>query len=400
MSNIHSAKDIYLAYVYQSMQALSLLLGNQVDDMMVRLEVEDDLTLIQPDSLTLGQVKHTQNPISIKSSDLWRTLRIWCEHVQTNGTSNVYFILLTTSPIQEKSLLECLRYENKNTEALSKLHLELIKVAEDTLAARKSAPRGDRLPHQDRYLGCEAFLMLQQQQQQKLLEHITIFENLPNIQNIDQDIYNKLLLVPLNVRAKTTEKILEWWHHLVLESFKTTKNCNLSKNDVLNKINEIAYHLRENKLTDDMAYLPIPDNIPLPQNTQNQLELVDAVLSRGKRSAKMYWLAREQRSRWVSDNPGNAQIVDQYDSRLVSEWENTFHAKCLSEFSCENDKKLAGIEVLDWTHQSAHNQIKPIRDKWDNPDYVRGSFQILADGLRVGWHPDFKDILGAGDDPK
>lgn len=398
VSNMHSAKDIYLAYVYQSMQALSLLLSAQADDILVRLEAEDDLTLIKPDSLTLGQVKHTKTPISLKSADLWRTLRIWCEYIQIHGTSNNYFILLTTSAIQKTNILTCLLQKDKDQSVLSKLQLELNKEANSVLVARKAASQGANLPYQDRNLGCEAFLKLKQQQQKKLLERITFFENLPNIHYIEQNICDKLYLVPSNVRAKTANKILEWWHHTVLESFKNAKNCNLSKTEVLNKINEIAFHLRENILTDDMAHLSIPDNIPLPQNIQKQLEVIDAIASRGKRSAKMYWLAREQRSRWVNDNPGNTQTVEQYDNRLVSEWENTFHTTCSSGFSCEDNKKSAGRDVLDWTHQNAHNQVKPIREKWDNPDYVRGSFQILSDHLRVGWHPDFELLLGAGDD--
>jgi len=398
----HSAKDIYLAYVYQSMQALSLLLSIQDDDITVRLEAEDDLTLIQQGTFSLGQVKHTKEPIGKKSSDLWRTLRIWCDYIQTNGTSNTYFMLLTTSKIQTSSILSCLKPENKtikNTH-IPTLQKELNEEAHRVVHARESDANRKTLSYQKKYQGCESFLKIESSQQAKLLQRMTILDQQPNIKDINKKIHDKLLFVPSNIRKDTTKKILEWWQHTVLESLMHSSKCNLSRNCVLEKINEIAFFLRNNILTDDMAHLSLPDNIPLPKNISKQLEIIGAIPSRSKRSAKMHWLATEQRNRWVDDNPGNSLKIEQYDIKLVSNWEDMFNATCSVELLCEDNKKAKGMTVLDWSHQNAHTQVAPIRENWNNPDYVRGSFQILSNYLRVGWHPDFKLLLGVGDDSK
>jgi len=37
--------------------------------------------------------------------------------------------------------------------------------------------------------------------------------------------------------------------------------------------------------------------------------------------------------------------------------------------------------------------VPPIGDGWGAPYYVRGSYQVLAIDLKVGWHPDYRDLL-------
>jgi hypothetical protein len=60
----------------------------------------------------------------------------------------------------------------------------------------------------------------------------------------------------------------------------------------------------------------------------------------------------------------------------------------------EHKKKCdSGLKLLRWTHELAPMAVRPIGDGWTAPYYVRGSYQVLAINLKVGWHPDFADLL-------
>jgi hypothetical protein len=41
--------------------------------------------------------------------------------------------------------------------------------------------------------------------------------------------------------------------------------------------------------------------------------------------------------------------------------------------------------------------VRPIQEGFGAAYYVRGSYQVLAIDLEVGWHPDFKNLLKDGE---
>jgi hypothetical protein len=45
------------------------------------------------------------------------------------------------------------------------------------------------------------------------------------------------------------------------------------------------------------------------------------------------------------------------------------------------------------THDEAPGVVRPIVDKWNAAYYVRGSYQVLAIDLEVGWHPEYRALL-------
>jgi hypothetical protein len=55
------------------------------------------------------------------------------------------------------------------------------------------------------------------------------------------------------------------------------------------------------------------------------------------------------------------------------------------EFREEPNKTAAGRDVFDWA-QDANIFIRP---QCQQPYIHRGSFQVLSDKLKIGWHPEF-----------
>lgn len=83
--------------------------------------------------------------------------------------------------------------------------------------------------------------------------------------------------------------------------------------------------------------------------------------------------------------------LDRYERHLREEWELEFDrvADELGEDAADDAKRRAAQTIYTWVEKSCF----PIREQVKHPSMSRGSLHILADGLHVGWHPDFMDRL-------
>jgi len=89
-----------------------------------------------------------------------------------------------------------------------------------------------------------------------------------------------------------------------------------------------------------------------------------------------------------------ATIINDYDFVLEEHWSDR-HSEMVDECAeLEDSKKCeSGLELLRWTHNDAPTIVRPISEGWNAAYYVRGSYQVLAVDLRVGWHPNFRKLL-------
>ncbi|MEV7038321.1 ABC-three component system protein, partial [Amycolatopsis sp. NPDC051061] len=96
----------------------------------------------------------------------------------------------------------------------------------------------------------------------------------------------------------------------------------------------------------------------------------------------------------ANDNLLRPGELGRYERRLVEEWSTRFDVLCdeLGEQAAEEDKVREARAIYRWVEQEARFRIRP---GCDEPFVTKGSYQILADDLRVGWHPDFQARLMA-----
>lgn len=105
-----------------------------------------------------------------------------------------------------------------------------------------------------------------------------------------------------------------------------------------------------------------------------------------------YYRAFEQRSRWIREDLLHIGELGKYEDKLIEEWEITFEQKKdeLGESASEAEKKKIARQVYRWIESGDLYNIRPgIQDK----SISRGSYQMLSDELKVGWHLEFKERL-------
>ncbi|MHB1674008.1 MAG: ABC-three component system protein [Acidobacteriaceae bacterium] len=110
-------------------------------------------------------------------------------------------------------------------------------------------------------------------------------------------------------------------------------------------------------------------------------------------AVKDYYRAFEQRSRWLRDDLVLLGDLTQYERRLVEEWELIFEGVQdeLGQAAAEEEQQKAARQVLRW----AESTSIPIRPGVTEPFITRGSLHMMADEVRLGWHPQFRERLAA-----
>ena len=145
------------------------------------------------------------------------------------------------------------------------------------------------------------------------------------------------------------------------------------------------------------------DNLPVDDDIMNaavdasgyqdktfvhQLRLIEIGNRRIFHAIRNYFRAFEQRSRWVREDLLFVGELDRYEDRLREEWERLFEIMRdeLGDDAAEEAKKDVARTLYKWVETGSHRSIRP---GVSEASIARGTYQILADKLRVGWHPEF-----------
>jgi len=198
-----------------------------------------------------------------------------------------------------------------------------------------------------------------------------------------------------DVRTKITERLIEWWDRQVVLSLLDKRQRWLSKMELLAHIEQLIISHSSRGLPDDVANQMPPDlEAEMTGMMVRQINLVSGGTSRIKRAAVARWRVRTQREKWLNDDFALAAELDDFDIKLIERWNDRFGPMkddCYSVEVAEHSKK--GLELLDWSHQEAHKDVPPIRPLFTAEFLVQGSYQQLADGCQVGWHPKYVTLL-------
>ena len=195
---------------------------------------------------------------------------------------------------------------------------------------------------------------------------------------------------------KIFERLFGWWQKNMIDALCSEKPVYFTQSQVRSYIVSMSQEYSNDNLpidVFDIDGLEMKDLCNSDKIFYKQLELICASSNRMKNSLSDYYRAFKQRANWVRDDLLYVNELEKYEERLIDEWNHAFTnmQEDLDENSesSDNDKIREGRKLL----KQIENKDIRIRSKCDEAFVMRGSYHILANQLRVGWHVDFKERL-------
>jgi hypothetical protein len=363
---------------------------------VVSLETLDDVTFdslqgIEPKPDQLLQTKHhraREASLTDSSGDLWRSLRVWFEgHANNTIPSGAALCLLTTGAAPKDGATWLLRSDGTRDVEKALERLENVTHTSES-SANASA--------------YQAFLATMPAQRRAILDNVVVLDRAPDIIALDDELRAE---VHWSAKAKHLDSFLQrlegWWLRRVIKQLhQVSQPSGILGAEIEAEMSELREQFKQENLPIDpdlLAFTLDDATRAVHEGYQfvHQLNLVDAGKGRVAAAIRDFYRAYEQRSRWLREDLLYVGDLSRYEEKLIEEWQLVFDAAKdeIEATAAEDVKRKAARAILAW----AERTTIPIRPGVTEPFVVRGSFHMLADEKppRVGWHPDFHDLLAA-----
>ena len=384
----HQASEQMLGYLYQVRYALALLLENDNSDCQISIEKFDDVAFSKDDiPIQLIQLKHHiqhQGNLADASTDMWRTIKVWLDAISEtpdilDGT-NFLIITTATAPIDSAAFL-LKKDSNRNPDtAYQKLKTVCFSSVNQA--------------HQRYY---DAFREAGEDTVKHLIRQIYIIDCASNIIDVEKDILKHIRYSCIPKHQKMIYERLEgWWFKKAIDALCCDTPVFVNQNQVRSFIVSVSQEYADDNLPIDILDIDDLQESNFSANEKifhEQLKLICLSNHRMQLALRDYYRAFRQRASWVRNDLLYVNELGQYEQRLIDEWEHAFAAmeETLSETNnaTEEEKAKEGRQLF----SDIEKRDIRIRPKCQEAFIMRGSYHILANQLKIGWHVDFFDRL-------
>ncbi len=353
-------------------------------DFTVSIETLDDVVFDTPGTaVDLLQTKHHLNrtaDLSDGSVDLWKTIRVWCEvGLATPSSADITRFLITTASISPGSAASYLCVSNRDVD---KATTRLVTTATSST-------------NQSNNLAYAAFLTLSPDSRKALLDSVYVIPETPSVSDVEADIEAELYLaVDPKFLPRLREGVEGWWNARVVSHLCDAQRKPILSAELHDEVSRLRDQYRDDNLPiDDDILKAEVDSMGFADRTfVHQLRLIQIGNPRIVTAIRNYFRAFQQRSRWISDDLLLVGELERYEDRLVEEWQLRFDQMKddLGEAATDPFMLKEAAAIYKWVENHLHPQI---RARCEEAFVSRGTYQMLADNQRVGWHPEFSTRL-------
>ncbi|MFI5851778.1 ABC-three component system protein [Micromonospora chalcea] len=379
-----------VGYVYQLRKALHSCVERHGRglDWSIAIEAGDDIEETDPSGRVLQQLKHRAPGVRMtdSSSDLWKTLRIWSHAVvnQRIELDETDLLLLTTAELPTGSVGHLLQPFATG-----------VRDEEQALRALVAARRASS--SRDNKKAYEAFDKLSDDQRKAMLARVQVLGDAPDVDAVEALLLQRVVLAVGHQYARPFLQRLEgWFYQRTIRQLRAEEVDAITGNEFDQVFTDLRNQFRPENLPIDVDIAGLePDPSDYGDMTfVRQLSLIELGSTQVGIAVRDYIRAYTQRSRWSDENlllPGE---IGQYERRLIEEWRDHFAEMedDLGAAATEVQKVAMARTVYRWATREARRRIRP---DCDEPFVSKGSYHILADDLKIGWHVDFMTRLMA-----
>jgi len=392
---VHSAAQSAAGYLYQARLAVAEALRYAYADSGIEIAVEklDDVSFEKDGSpLELLQTKHhlkKSGDLTDSSVDLWKTLRVWAEAAKADPSlpGRTRFALITTAQARVGSAASYLRPADAGGRDPAKAEAMLVAAAE----ASKNVSLAKAIA---------AFTALTPEMRKALVAAIEIIDGAPLIADMEALIEERLrMIAPRGKTSLAREQFEGWWWPRICAALQAETPGTIPVLEIEQKLDDIRDSLKRDALPFDMEHVDPPQE---ELDTLDEMRFVRQLQSIGIGATRLQYAKRDfyrasvQRSQWARQNLLFDGEVGGFEKTLIEEWQPRFAQMCdgLAEGCQDATLREAGQKLYGWVETEARFPIRTAVSRFLNV----GSYHILADDLRVGWHRDYRSVCGGGND--
>lgn len=386
-----------LGYFYQSRYALLLALTRGDEpECCISIEKLDDVAFHSSpatpgQAAELLQFKHHLNRtggLGDSSPEVWKSLKIWSEAASQNriDLTRSSLCLLTTSRASDRNSIRFLR-------PVASIRNPLL--ALDKLAAAGAKSKNTVV--RDAY---DCFASLPLVQRQALFHATYLLDGSLTAAEVESAL-GAALHYAVHPRQRTAllQRLEGWWFQTVIRHLGDEGPPAIPVSLVQGRVFEIQEDFGRESLPDDQWNAALPDDASPDEDGRTfvrQLRIIGVTAARLRYAQEDHYRAFAQRSRWVKDELLGFEEVARYESRLVDGWRERFAImkECVEDESDEPTKARHGRSLYDWIVTEAPSRPALwVRPNFSSEYLTRGSYHMLSDQLRVGWHPEYDTHL-------
>jgi hypothetical protein len=383
--NSNAAGQLF-GYSLQYPRALLRLLEAD-SDASVAVEVFGDVSVITKNGNILSEEDKSSiasNPLTNLSINLWKTFFNWVVAINNRELDPEIdrFVLYANHKIPEKSLV--MEFNNSTETTVDEVlkHADLIV---------KDIPKKHKIYEYKEYL-----LKKNRDNFKALLPRFELVFN-PLADNVYDDI-KKILKDKTFIDATEIEWVLNyltgWLQTAIMGKISKNIPAILSKEYFTHELRPLLSKLRKKELI-DFALSKMPTEVQLINNARQrpiyikQLEYINSSDDEIIEAVSNYFKADSNRLDWIDKEIITESDMDDFEKKLCSFHNNTNNKIRLTRTTNSDEErgKLLYSECQN-RKESLSNQDPP-------HGTIQGSYHVLSDEERLGWHPNWKILLKA-----
>lgn len=382
--NLNTAPGQMVGYLYQPVRALYWL-ANGDGATAIGIETEDDITVRNEDGSKIREqdkssIQENGWPYGDTSHALWNTLCIWVKAIKSNeiDIEKTKFFLVTNKTIPEASLVKQISEAN-DSERIKKCVERLIEVGNRIKKTAEVYPKVEEVLRESNLL-------------YKLVEHINCETFVSSIGDEEkQKITMALHLTDREERDNIINSLLGWIIRTVVAQLNKGEPGWIRRNSFDNQLEAVRdIHRRKRVRASSASKWNVSDKEKKAHGAEifvKQVEIIGVDDDVANDAVTDFVRFKKEKIRVASEGNITEEEWDNFNENLKRHWNNMRNIEKTRGYKTQ---ELMGRAIY---HRTIAKDEKYIGNLETEPYLISGSYHDLANGLLVGWHPDYKKKL-------
>lgn len=386
--NRHSASGSNAGFDYQFERALYWLAGSPAGS-TIGIETDDDVAVRGPNkSQILEQNKHSiraeAEPFADRSKDLWNTLAIWVEALDSKEVAGdtARFLMVTN-----KLLPDCIAKKIGQAETNTQIDECVTALGKAGL----NPPEHIRLQIERVLRPTSSGTLRTVISKSELIDA----EQASAGPQLRKETVARLQLPEwcLTAADSITDELLGWLHKTTLAAWQQNQPAWIERNHFVNQLHAII-GLRKRQITRERAehLIPVTDEKVGREKGSHfvkQLHLVTDDADVVDNAIREFIRCNIEKSRLSTEGNVTDDDWNAFEVALLSRWDK-IRAR-VARMKKGHPEQDIGFEIF--TDTTEEHREKLAGSDTEQVYLTSGTYHRLADMIRVGWHPRFKEIM-------